>query len=377
MTILKAITWNHSRGYLPVVATAQRYMEKNQNIEIIWDKRSLKDFGNAPIDTLAEKYDLIVLDHPSIGFAYEKNILLPLQDKLGDEFIKNQKENSVGKSFESYTYNEQQLALAIDAAAPIAFYNESKMNKNDIPLPKSWQEIIEYAKNGYLICAGNATSILMQLYMLCNTKTKYMFTDKYICETETMKESLHEIKTLFQYLPKDVFNKNPIGICEWVVDENKKEMYCPFDFGYSNYSRGGYAKNIIKSTNVVNYNGKMLKTVLGGAGIAISSKCKNIDKAIDYLKYSTSETIQKTIYFDNGGQSGHRQAWLDAHVNQNSNNFFIDSLATLDNAYLRPRHNGYIEFQEKAEIMVQECIIKDTDISNLIEELNKLYIILK
>lgn len=57
---LRGITWNHSRGYVSVVATAQRYMEMHPEIKISWEKRSLQAFADHPIDVLAQQYDLLV-----------------------------------------------------------------------------------------------------------------------------------------------------------------------------------------------------------------------------------------------------------------------------------------------------------------------------
>ena len=68
-TILRGITWNHTRGYLPLVATAQRFSELNPGIEIVWEKRSLKAFEEYPVERLAADYDLIVLDHLFSGYA--------------------------------------------------------------------------------------------------------------------------------------------------------------------------------------------------------------------------------------------------------------------------------------------------------------------
>jgi hypothetical protein len=45
MINLKGITWNHSRGLLPMVATAQRFSELYPNVNITWEKRSLQQFG--------------------------------------------------------------------------------------------------------------------------------------------------------------------------------------------------------------------------------------------------------------------------------------------------------------------------------------------
>ncbi|MBW7895866.1 MAG: carbohydrate ABC transporter substrate-binding protein, partial [Opitutaceae bacterium] len=50
---LRGIAWNHSRGFTPMVATAQRYGELHPHVEITWEKRSLQAFADAPIEKLA------------------------------------------------------------------------------------------------------------------------------------------------------------------------------------------------------------------------------------------------------------------------------------------------------------------------------------
>ena len=61
MKILKGITWDHTRGLLPMVATAQRFSELNPDIEISWEKRSLQDFADSSIESLAKRFDLLVI----------------------------------------------------------------------------------------------------------------------------------------------------------------------------------------------------------------------------------------------------------------------------------------------------------------------------
>src|ERR1700682_539583 len=96
---LKGITWNHSRGFLPMVATAQRFGEMRPDVEITWEKRSLQDFADFPIPRLAQKYDLLVIDHPFVGYAARHQVFLPLDDHLSPDFLTEQEENSVGLSF--------------------------------------------------------------------------------------------------------------------------------------------------------------------------------------------------------------------------------------------------------------------------------------
>jgi multiple sugar transport system substrate-binding protein len=50
---LRGMTWNHSRGYTPMVATAQWFSELNPAAEVVWEKRSLQEFADQAIDQLA------------------------------------------------------------------------------------------------------------------------------------------------------------------------------------------------------------------------------------------------------------------------------------------------------------------------------------
>ncbi|CAK8742231.1 hypothetical protein SODG_005551 [Sodalis praecaptivus] len=88
---------------------------------------------------------------------------------------------------------------------------------------------------------------------------------------------------------------------------------------------------------MVSYHGNALRTVLGGTGLAISAHSQHRDIALDYLPYTASAAIQKTLFFDTGGQPGHRAAWIDAEVKRRSLDFFADTLMTFDRSAKRPR----------------------------------------
>src|SRR3546814_2818439 len=68
-TRLKGITWDHPRGYDPLAGSLAGFRAAHPDIEVSWERRSLRDFGEAPIDVLADRVDLIVVDHPFSGRA--------------------------------------------------------------------------------------------------------------------------------------------------------------------------------------------------------------------------------------------------------------------------------------------------------------------
>ena len=52
MTTLKGIAWNHTRGFVSVVACAQRFEELHPEVGIVWEKRSLQAFADASMADL-------------------------------------------------------------------------------------------------------------------------------------------------------------------------------------------------------------------------------------------------------------------------------------------------------------------------------------
>jgi multiple sugar transport system substrate-binding protein len=79
--ILKGITWAHSRGITPLIAYAQRFGELYP-VQVTWEKRSLQEFADFPVEKLAEQYDLLIIDHPWVGCAAATASVLPLEQYL-------------------------------------------------------------------------------------------------------------------------------------------------------------------------------------------------------------------------------------------------------------------------------------------------------
>ncbi len=167
---LEGITWNHSRGYLPMVATSQRFVETHPGVEIRWEKRSLQEFADYPVDELAERYDLLVIDHPWVGFAARHDVLLPLDEHLPESYLREQAEHSVGMSHPSYTIGDHHYALAIDAATPVAAYRPDVFEREGLRVPKKWDELLELAGRGRVAFASIEVDAFMNFFMICCTQ---------------------------------------------------------------------------------------------------------------------------------------------------------------------------------------------------------------
>ncbi|GIZ09560.1 ABC transporter substrate-binding protein [Flavobacterium sp. UMI-01] len=371
---LIGITWDHSRGFTSAVATAQRFHELHPNVEITWEKRSLQAFADEPINKLAERYDLLIIDHPWAGFAARTKVIIPLNEYLPKEFLEDQAANSVGKSHESYCFDGYQSALAIDAATPVAASRPDLLEKLGKKAPETWEDVMDLAKAGLVAIPGIPQDTLMSFYMICCTlgEDVALTKDYFVSETIGLK-ALEILKELGKYIDPACYDMNPIKVYE-AMTLTDKYAYSPFAYGYTNYSRQGYAKHFLKFHDVVSLEGNKLITTLGGTGLAISANSNHREIALAYAQYVASPETQKGVFFDNGGQPGHRGAWLDERTNAVTSNYFTDTLPTLDRAFLRPRYHGHMYFQDHAGAPIREYMMKGGDTKKVLDGLNQLYI---
>lgn len=366
---LKGITWNHSRGFTSVVATAQRFHELNPNVEITWEKRSLQAFADEPINELAKRYDLLIIDHPWAGFAARTGVIIPLNEHLSKSFLDDQANNSVGKSHESYCFNGYQSALAIDAATPVAASRPDLLPV----LPQTWEDLINLAKQGKVAIPGIPQDILMSFYMVCCTLGEDVAaTKEYFVSDETGVKALEMLRDLGQYIDDECYDMNPIKVYE-AMTLGDKYSYSPFAYGYTNYSRKGYARELLKFHDMISINHQKLITTLGGTGLAISASSKHQEIALKYAAYVASPEAQVGVFFNNGGQPGHRSAWTNTETNAACTNFFKDTLPALDRSFLRPRYHGHMFFQDNAGAPIREYMKNGGEAKSVLSTLNKLY----
>ncbi len=370
---LTGITWNHTRGLLPLLATAQRFSELYPDIEITWEKRSLQAFADFPIERLAENFDLLIIDHPFAGHAATHPTLLPLDEYLPADYLADQAAHSVGVSHESYSFGGHQWALAVDAATPVSAYRPDLLARYEAEVPQTWEDLLSLARRGLVALPAIPIDSLMNFYMLCLALGEEPFTSpEQVISPAIGTAALENLRELVGLCDPACLRRNPIATYEALVNSDKL-VYLTFAYGYSNYARPDYTANPLRFSGLVKFNGKPLRSTLGGTGLAISRRCQNVEEAVAYTRFVGSAECQRGMYFTSGGQPGHRATWEDSAVNQASNNFFLDTLLTLDEAYLRPRYPGYIKFQDHAGPVVHRYLSEGGNPQSTLAELDALY----
>lgn len=371
--VLNGITWGHSRGITPLLAASQRYAELHPDVEIRWSKRTLQEFADFPIEKLTTQYDLLIIDHPWVGCAAATNCVLPLNNHLPAEYLQDQLKNSVGYSHQNYNYKNKQWALAIDAATPVASYRKDLFDKSEMTIPQTWQGLIALAKTGVVAMPAIPIDMLMNFYSFCIAHGQTPFAnEETIIDEETGVAAIETMKELYALLDKKMFSCNPIAVAE-LMSSTDDYLYCPFAYGYSNYSRTGYAKKLLHYKDVVTFKNNKLKTTIGGTGLAVSAFSKHKEIAVDFAAMVVSGECQRTLYVQHGGQPGHRSAWMEADANNLTHDFFTNVLPAMDNGYIRPRYNGYLHFQDNAGLPLQKCIMENGSPVNALYKMNEIY----
>jgi multiple sugar transport system substrate-binding protein len=370
---ITGITWNHTRGWLPLVATAQRFGELHPEIEIIWQKRSLQEFADQPIELLAKRFDLLVIDHPFAGRAATLPVLLALDRYLAAEFLADQAAHSVGGSHASYCYDGQQWALAIDAATPVSSYRPDLLERYAVAVPETWVDLLALARRKLVTLPAIPVDSLMHFYMLCLALGGDLFANpEHVIDLMTGSAALEQLRELVALCDPACLEQNPIRTYELLVSSDNV-LYCPFAYGYVNYARREYSARPLRFGGLVTFNGLRLRSTLGGTGLAISADCTNRDAALAYAQFVAGAECQRGMYVSNGGQPGYRAAWVDPEVNASCGNFFQHTLPTLDEAYQRPRYNGYISFQDHAGPIVHAYLRDGGNALVAIEQINRWY----
>ncbi|RVC73483.1 carbohydrate ABC transporter substrate-binding protein, partial [Mesorhizobium sp. M2A.F.Ca.ET.046.02.1.1] len=114
-------------------------------------------------------------------------------------------------------------------------------------------------------------------------------------------------------------------------------------------------------------------SALGGTGIAVSAFSAQREASIDFAYWIASGDVQRGPYAAAGGQPGHAAAWEDDAVNAATGNFYRATRATLEGAWVRPRHDGYMAFQQQASDRINEGLAGRQDAGRVVADINRLF----
>jgi multiple sugar transport system substrate-binding protein len=371
---LRGITWDHERGFAPLRQSALDFQKLHPNVSVHWDKRSLAAFGAQPLEVLAAEYDLVIIDHPFCGTAVALDCLVDLSTLLPTAYIDELRADSVGPSTDSYALGGGRWALPTDAAAQVAAYRNDLLAQLDSSVPSTFAEVVTLAKHARRagkfvalpLCKTDAACTFVSLLANLGGAPKHTpdtSNDTSSIDRNIACEAIEQLQELALHVHPACVEWSPVSTFEHMQATNEI-VYVPFIFGYSNYARPSQVP--IHFTDIAGP-GPDPRTgaVLGGAGCAISTHCQHPEVAASYLMFVHDARYQAETYFESGGQPGRLSAWKSSRLNRDSNNFFLNTHATLELSYVRPRFHGFVPFLESAGSHIRQLLIAGGSASQL------------
>jgi multiple sugar transport system substrate-binding protein len=170
------------------------------------------------------------------------------------------------------------------------------------------------------------------------------------------------------------FEMDPIAVSERMAEAASKSACAPLIYGYVSYALEGFREHQLRFADIpaAGTNGP-IGSALGGTGIAVSAFSASKTAAIDFAYFVASGDVQRGVYSRSGGQPGHATAWEDGSVNSATGDFYRNTRRTLEAAWVRPRHDGYMDFQQKASDCINAGLIEKRAAHDVVADLNRLF----
>jgi multiple sugar transport system substrate-binding protein len=372
MTVrLQGLAWDHRRCWGPLDASVAPYQTAHPGLAITWDRRSLYEFGEGRLENVLRDYDLVVFDHPFVGDIARDGLMIPFDPYLSDDQRRRFEADSVGGSWRSYQAEGSQWALPIDAAAQVSAYRPDILFAYADALPGSHEEAVALGhalrKDGkWLGLPFVPTDAMCLVLTLAAGAGDPIGEGGRFLPRHAIERIVAELRELAALAHPASGGWNPIRCYDHMIAQDDV-AYVPYAFGYVNYASRAETPHLLFG-NVPTPGAA--GALLGGAGIGVSAKSANRQAAIDYALFLCSAEYQCGDYVRFGGQPGSRSAWIDSAANASTRNFFADTLATLDNSYLRPTYPGFITFFRDSTHPAAQAIageLSATDFADLLD----------
>jgi multiple sugar transport system substrate-binding protein len=363
------MTWNHPRGYDPLVACSALWL-KRTGVSVEWDKRSLQDFESYSVQDLARSYDLIVIDHPHVGQITAERCLTPLD--IPSREAERAALDSVGRSYPSYTWQGSQWALPNDAAAQVQAWRPDLL----AAAPATWKEVLALAQKGRVLLPLRPPHSLMCFYTLAGNLGRPCATDGPgdLIDADTGATVFEMLREIAALVDPACLTVDPIAVSERMAETGSTIACAPLIYGYVSYAIAGFRPHHLAFADMPVAGGQgPIGSALGGTGIAVSAFSAAKAEAIDFAYWVASGDVQRGPYAAGGGQPGHAAAWEAETVNLASGNFYRSTRATLEGAWVRPRHDGYMGFQQRASDRLNVGLAERQAADPVVADLNSLF----
>jgi multiple sugar transport system substrate-binding protein len=364
MTDFVGLTWDHPRGRDALEAAAARFSTEGSDT-LRWDVQPLEGFESSPIAELAQRYDLLVLDHPHLGDALATDSIRPLDELFAPAELERWTAQAVGPSAASYTVDGREWALPLDAATQVSARRPDLVGD----APASWADALRLGDTGLVapsIAGPHAFLTLCSIAVSLGEEPALGAEN--LLSRPVAREALDILSQLAAAAPAGVLGLNPIGMLDR-MSAGDDLGYIPLIYGYVNYSSPRRATPVaFAAPPTAN---RRIGSTIGGTGVAVTRRTEPTPALLDHLRWLLSPETQSRFIPEHAGQPSARSAWLDPAVDDAAGGFYSDTLTTIDSSWVRPRFAGYIPFQSHASAILRAGLTSNPE--KALDELDAAY----
>jgi hypothetical protein len=239
---LKGLAWGHRRATGPLEPLTAAFRREHPDVSIEWTVRPLSEFEHQPIATIADRFDLMIIDHPFCGDIAASGACLPLEEIIS-ELNSDADHLYVGPSLASYRFAGHVWAAPVDAATPHAAFRPDLLAKAGEPLPANWEEAVQLGRRlrgaGLWIATpvvsphafATVASLMANLGFPIATDPEQLFA----FDRNAMAAALDALDEILAYSPPETLDWNAISLSEAMVARDDI-VFTPSIYGYATYA---------------------------------------------------------------------------------------------------------------------------------------------
>jgi multiple sugar transport system substrate-binding protein len=363
----RGLTWDHPRGRAALEAAAPLLASHGE--ELRWDVHSLEGFESAPIQELARRYDLIVLDHPHLGDAMESGSLQPIEDVLGTDFVSDVAARAVGPSLSTYQLAGATWALPLDAAT-----QTSARRADLVPhAPRTWEEVVALSSEMPVGLSISGPHAYLTFASVCASLGSPLASDnvRTIVDPAVGERALSILRAIAAEAAADISVQNPIALLERMTSTDDV-AYIPLVYQYVGYADSGRTRRVTFDTAPAGPDGFVGSTI-GGTGIAVTRRATVTPALQEHLIWLLSDEAQRTFIPQHQGQPSVCAAWDDPAVNAASGDFYRNTRATIESAWTRPRFPGFTPLQTEMSREIRDALFDSRPATDLLTQLTDMH----
>lgn len=369
------LTWDHPRGFEPLDAAARNLEAQGEDLRIRWHKQPLEGFESHPIEDLANRYDLVVVDHPCVGEVAAQECFIPFDSLFSKEECEVWNWTTVGPSYASYHYAGKQWALPLDAATQVCAVNP-EIIEEDL-WPHTWSDVLDLSDQYPISLSLAGPHALLSFFSICAgiAGEENRSAQDEIFNDDVCLQGYEVLTAIYKQSVKGHLNDNPIALLD-CMSSSREIALCPLIYGYVNYASetraSGYKQLVFIDAPRLTAQLKARSTI-GGTGLAVSRKTKVTEPLLDHIRYLMSPAYQVDFAPNHGGQPSSEKAWRDPGVNSRVSQFYSNTLETMSNGWVRPCYKGYVEFQAEGSTFLRGALSAGSTPDTVIKKIKAMF----